>query len=723
MVGALGRWPGAPVTQPATVTRLPGSGDRVPVPRGRSASGRVRSGEGQSPSLSRRRLLLRLLLLAALLLPAGAILLDRMFPPDLSRLRAAGVEVVDRDGRSLAVLPAPGGVWRLRTGVAAVPPVLLELLVAAEDRRFRDHWGVDPLALARAVGQWVRAGRVVSGGSTLTMQAARLLEPRPRTLRSKLIEMFRAFQLEARFGKDEILGIWLTLAPQGGNLEGVRAGALAWFGRPAAQLDAAESALLIALARRPAALRPDRHPEAARAARDNVLARRGGPAAGLSAEDRALAQAAPMPARRLAMPRLAPHLAREVARGASGAVAVTLEAGLQRATERLAADVLATLPDRTALAIVVADVATREVRALVGGEWGSEARAGALDLSRAVRSPGSALKPFLYAMAFERGIVTPGTLIADLPRHFGAYAPENIDRGFVGRVTTADALRMSLNLPAVALLDQVGALRFASGLKQAGAAPRLPRGAEASLPLVLGGAGTTLREMVALYATLADGGRTRPLRVIPSHAAEPEQAVDRRAADTVAAILVQRFPDGGPRGVAWKTGTSWGGRDAWALGFDAQHVVGVWIGRPDGTAMPGATGRRLALPVLARVFGLLPEAPREGIRVIAEAPRELAPADPLRLTFPRPGAVLADGAAPVTLRAAGGLRPLVFLVDGAPVPHEAARREAAWEPPGPGFYRVTVLDATGASASASVRVRGPDTRAAAGATLILQPLR
>lgn len=662
----------------------------------------------------------RLLVLAALALAPGAVLLDRVFPPDLSRLQATGTEVMDRDGRGLAVLPAAGGVWRLRTGVADVPLVLLDLLVAAEDRRFRDHWGVDPVALARAAGQWVRAGRVVSGGSTLTMQAARLLEPRPRTLRSKLIEMFRAFQLEARFDKNEILGIWLTLAPQGGNLEGIRAGALAWFGRPAARLDAAEAALLIALARRPAALRPDRHPDAARAARDAVLARRGGPAAGMPAEDRALAQAAPMPARRLAMPGLAPHVAREVARGASGTVAVTLEAGLQRATERLAADVLATLPDRTALSIVVADVATREVRALVGGDWGAEARAGALDLTRAVRSPGSAFKPFLYAMAFERGIVRPGTLVADLPRHFGAYAPENIDRGFVGRVTAADALRLSLNLPAVALLEQVGPLRFASGLKQAGAAPRLPRGADASLPLALGGAGTTLREMVALYATLADGGRARPLLVAPGPAPAAVQAVDRRAADAVAAILVQRFPDGGPDGVAWKTGTSWGGRDAWALGFDARHVVGVWIGRPDGTAMPGATGRRLALPVLAQVFGLLPEAPRPGIRVLAEASRQAAPADPLRLVFPPPGAALADGAGPVTLRAAGGLRPLAFLVDGAPVPHEAARREAAWEPPGPGFYRVTVLDAAGASASAAVRVRGRD---AADATIILQPLR
>ena len=658
-------------------------------------------------------------LVALIALIAGAIALDRVFPPDLTRLHATGAEIQDREGRTLTVLPAPGGVWRLRTTVADVPAPLTDLLIAAEDRRFRLHPGVDPVALARASFQWIRAGRVVSGGSTLTMQAARLLEPRPRNLRSKLIEIFRAVQLEARFSKDEILGIWLTLAPQGGNIEGLRAGSLAWFGRPPTRLDAAESALLIALARRPASLRPDRHPQAARTARDAVLARRGGPASGMSAADRALALAAEMPDRRRPMPNLAPHLSRQMAQPAA-TVTLTIDGALQRATERLAWDVLPTLPDRTAIAIVIADIATREVHAMVGGAWGEESRAGMLDLTRAVRSPGSALKPFLYAMAFERGIATPSTIVADLPRRFGEYAPENFSRDFAGRVTAADALRMSLNLPAVALLDQVGALRFASALKLAGAAPRLPAGADASLPLALGGAGTTLREMVALYATIADGGQSRPLRVTPGAVEEPQQAVERRAAEAVAGILVQNFPGGGRTGVAWKTGTSWGGRDVWALGFDARHVAGVWIGRPDGTAMPGATGRQGALPVLSRVFALLPEAPRARLRVVADAPRQQAPADRLRLLFPPPGAALTEGAGPVTLRAAGGRRPLAFLVDGAPIAHEAARREVAWTPPGPGFYRVTVLDAEGAAASAQVRVRAAE--AAAPNTIVLTPI-
>ena len=598
-------------------------------------------------------------LLGGVLLAAALWGLDRALPPDLRRVEAVGTEVLDRQGRLVALLPAPGGVWRLRTGVDDVSRPFLDLLVATEDRRFWSHPGVDPLAMARAAGQWVRAGHVVSGGSTLAMQAARLLEPRPRTLRSKAIEAARALQLEWRYGKRGVLGIWLTLAPYGGNLEGVRAGARAWFGASAGALDPAQAALLVALPRRPEGLRPDRHAGRAERLRDRVLAE----AAGV-----------PVPTARQAFPR---HAAQAVAGLGTGVVRTTLDLPLQVGVERLVADRLGVMPERVSVAVLVADAATREIRAVVSGRWGDEARAGAMDLSRAVRSPGSALKPFLYAMAFEQGVARPESPLLDLPRRFGGYAPENYLRGHAGRVSAADALRRSLNLPAVALLDQVGPLRFAEALRAAGAKPRLPGGTDPSLPLALGGAGLTLREMGGLYAGLAHANGAGPLVMLGAARAGAPQTEAQRL---VAEILTQPFPDGGVAGVGWKTGTSWGGRDAWAMGFDARHVVGVWVGRPDGTAMPGATGRGVALPMLARVFGLLPGAPRAAPRAVRMVGGGAESS--LRLLFPPPDAVLsADG--PVTLRAMGGRRPLTFLVDGAPL-GGVGQRESGWVPGGLG---------------------------------------
>ncbi len=652
----------------------------------------------------------RLLLGAAgalVLAAAGLVALDRLCPPDLSRLQTVGKEVVDREGRVIAFMPAKGGFWRLPASAELVPPFFTKLLVAVEDHRFYRHIGVDPLAVARAAWQWARAGRVVSGGSTLTMQVARLLQPRPRTLRTKIIEAFRAVQLEERFSKREILGMWLTLAPFGGNLEGVRAASYAWFGHASAGLTLPEAALLVALPRRPEALRPDRHPQAAAAARAKVLAK----AARIGLLDPGEAETSPLPHARLPLPRAAPQLVARIARAAkTQTVATTLDQPLQLALERMASSQLRAMPARTSLALIVVDAPTRRIRALVGGPpWAVRDRVqrGAwLDLTRAVRSPGSALKPFIYAMAFADGYARPETQLADLPEHFGSYAPEDFSQTFSGRVTAADALRRSLNLPAVNLLRRVGPLRFLAALRQAGGDLRLPFGASASLPLALGGAGITLREMVALYAALATGGGTAPLTLEPGAMPAVQPFLEPQAARSVADILTRPLPDGGPGGIAWKTGTSWGGRDAWALGFDARHVVGVWVGRPDGTAMPGGTGGTLALPLLARVFAMLPRAPRPTPPPIKPPPRpvERVNADGLRLLFPPPGAVLQlEGSVPI--RAMGGHRPLSFMVDGAPIASDRIRRNANWRPPSPGFYRLTVIDADGQTANAQVRVR------------------
>ncbi len=624
---------------------------------------------------------LRVLIASAVVAAAGVVTLDRAHPPNLTRMQTTGTEVQDRTGRLLALTPAPGGVWRFPATRASVSRPFLDLLIHTEDRRFWSHPGVDPVALVRAAGQWARAGRVVSGGSTLSMQAARLLEPRPRTLRSKLIEVARAIQLEHHYGKDGVLAIWLTLAPFGGNLEGVRAGAQAWFGTGTATLSPAEAALLVALPRRPEGLRPDRHPGRAEALRDRILPEAAGE---------------PIPDQRLPFPR---HAATAWPRRMPPVLRTTLDLPLQVGLERQVGRWLDVAPDRVSIAVVIVDASSREVRALVSGRPSDESRGSSIDLTRAVRSPGSALKPFLYALAFQDGVARPDTPLSDLPRSFGAYAPENYGRTHAGSVTAADALRRSLNVPAVGLLDQVGPLRFAAVLRAAGANPRMPGGAAPSLPLALGGAGLTLREMTGLYAGLAAPGREGGVSLVPVPGAV--QAVPTTGL-LVADILTRPFPTGGPAGVAWKTGTSWGGRDAWAFGFDRRYVVGVWVGRPDGTPIPGATGLSQALPRLAQVFDMLPAAPRPAPPPAAARPS--APADAgLRLLFPPPGAVLAADR-PVTLRAMGGRRPMTFLVDGTPLPAVPAQRTAAWIPAGPGFYAVTVLDADGLAARAEVRV-------------------
>ena len=625
---------------------------------------------------------LRIAVALILALAGGMLALDRALPPELGRLQTTATELLDRQGRLLALRPAPGGVWRLRTRVEDVDPAFIDRLIATEDRQFWRHPGVNPLALARAAAQDLRAVRIVSGGSTLTMQVARLLTPRPRTVRSKLIEIARALQLEAHYSKRDILGMWLTLAPYGGNLEGVRAGALAWFGTPARQLDAAQSALLVAIPRRPEAFRPDRHPLRAASVRDRILQADGGP----------------VPERRQPMPR---HALLALDPTPTPRATTTLDLALQTALESIASTAARDLPEHAAVALLVADLRTREIRALVSS-------GGSLDLTRAIRSPGSALKPFIYAMAFEAGQAGPQTRLDDLPRRFGAYAPEDFDRSFAGPVTMAEALRRSLNLPAVALLAELGPAQFLARVQSSGIAlhmpPRAIGVADPSLPLALGGVGTTVRDVASLYAALASDGRVVPLQLMAGPPPAAHRLISPRGAGVIADILTQPFPDGGPAGIAWKTGTSWGGRDAWAAGFDEQHVAIAWVGRPDGTPLPGATGRALALPLLARLFTLLPEAPRPPP---PELPHTTAVAqsrsDALRLLFPPPNASL-RGEGSITLRAMGGRRPLVFLVDGARLPTDPARREAAWLPPGAGFYRLTILDADGQSAHSEIRV-------------------
>jgi penicillin-binding protein 1C len=646
--------------------------------------------------------------------------------------------VLDREGRLLRPYAIPEGRWRLPATVENVDPRYLDLLLAYEDKRFRAHPGVDPLALARAAYQWAVNGRIISGGSTLTMQVARLLEPRgERTFHVKLREIVRAVELEHALSKEQILALYLSLAPFGGNLEGIRAASLAYFGKEPRRLTLGEAALLVALPQSPEARRPDRSFDAARRARDRVLERVA--AAGLlPADEIQQAQAEPVPVGRRAMPMLAPHAADQALAAAPERKIhrLTIDAALQRNLEDLARERARVLGPDISMAIVAVDQASGEILARVASaDYFDERRAGQVDMSQALRSPGSALKPFIYGLGFEDGLIHPETLIEDRPVRYGTYAPENFDLTFQGTVTVRRALQLSLNVPAVAVLDKVGASRLSARLVQAGASLVLPKGEAPGLAMGLGGLGITVSDLTMLYAGLARLGTTVPL--VERADARAQISVPQRLVDPVAAWYVGNVligtppPENAAHGrIAYKTGTSYGYRDAWAVGFDGKQTIGVWVGRPDGAPVPGLVGRVVAAPILFDAFARtgkpsapLPHAPRG---VVMAANGKLPPplrrfrpgvlqgeesAATLRILFPPNGARIelagANGAKPdaVPLKIAGGVGPLTVLVNGVPFATDSGKRTLFFEPDGPGFLRLTVTDAKGAADSVMLRVQ------------------
>jgi penicillin-binding protein 1C len=669
----------------------------------------------------------------ALALAAGYLALP---PPALDRARLLSALVVARDGSILRGFLSADGKWRLPVEPEAVDPLYRRMLIAAEDRHFALHPGVDPAAAVRAAAQFAWRGHVVSGASTLTMQAVRLLERRPRTLAAKLAEMGEALALDRRLGKDGVLALYLTLAPFGGNLEGVRAASLAYFGKEPRLLSPAEAALLVAIPRAPERLRPDRHPEAARRARDAVLRRMAG--LGLVApESLAEAIAEPVPARRLAMPFHAPHLAHDLvaADPFTARIATTIDPLLQRQVEALLKREAAALDPQATLAALVIDNRRRAVVAYVGNaDFAAAARHGTLDMARGLRSPGSALKPFIYAMAFDRLILHPETLVEDRPSRFGDYAPTDFDGNFLGTVSAREALQYSLNVPAVAVLDRLGAGRFAAALAAAGIGLKLPAsGAEPGLAIALGGAGITLADLATLYTALSHDGRVAPLRYREDQPPGRETALfGPAAAWYVNDILANAPPPPGVppaefrrgRRLAYKTGTSYGFRDAWAVGYDAEATIAVWAGRPDGTPLPGQSGRVTAAPIVFKIADLLgrparaaPAPPPPGALIVSrqELPPRLRHLDPgplahrgagggPRILYPPDGATVAWSGGDLPLEAAGGRGPLRWLVDGRPLPPAPPRKPLYWQPEGIGFARLTVIDADGRSARATVRL-------------------
>lgn len=663
-----------------------------------------------------------------LLAVAGAYLI--LPAPSLERSQKLSALVLARDGSVLRGFLSADSKWRLPVKAETVDPLYRRMLIATEDRRFASHSGVDLLAAARAAVQLATEHRIISGASTLTMQTVRLLEKRPRSFAAKLFEMAEALGLERRLGKEEIVGIYLSLAPFGGNLEGVRAASLAYLGKEPTRLSPAEAALLVAIPRSPERLRPDQHPEAARRARDAVLARMAEQGV-ISHTTLAEARQEAVPIHRAApLPFHAPHLARIMRNADPGREVhrTTLDAGLQRRVEALLRREAAALDPQATLAALVVDNRRHTILTYVGNaDFASTERRGTLDMAHAVRSPGSSLKPFIYALAFDRLLIHPETVLDDSPRHFGDYAPSDFDGRFQGEVSAADALRYSLNVPAVAVLDRLGPSRFTAALASAGIRLRMPGSAdEPGLAIALGGVGVSLVDLATLYTGLAQGGEVARLRYGDDDQAPRGAPLFGATAAWCVTDILENAP--APPGMlpgevrrgrrlAVKTGTSYGFRDAWAIGYDSEITIAVWVGRPDGTPMPGHSGRVTAAPVLFKIADLLgpaalPPSTPPGIVTRRDLPhgmRRLGPgplqtASGPKILYPPDGATVAWDGGELPLEAAGGQGPLRWLVDGRPLPPTAPRRDPSWQPAGLGFVQLSVIDTAGRSGSATIRV-------------------
>ncbi len=540
------------------------------------------------------------------------LVLDRAYPPPPLDPAYARV-VLDMKGRPLRAFADTSGVWRYPVTLEQVSPRYIEALLGYEDRHFWRHPGVNPVAMVRGVWQWLRYGRAVSGGSTLTMQVARLIEPYHRSVPGKLRQMARALQLEWHYDKRTLLTVYLNRAPFGGNLEGVQAASFAYLGKSAAKLTHAEAALLAVLPQAPSRYRPDRHPDRARAARDKVMQRLVKQGAWPDAVWRE-GRIEPVLARGHFTPMEAPLFARLAADSQPGAlVHTTIDGDLQRWLEARVATYIRRFPEQTSAALLLVDNQTMAVRAYVGSaEYGNLRRHGYLDMVQAIRSPGSTLKPFIYGLALDAGLVHSASLLSDAPRLGSDYRPANFTGAFQGPVTLTRALQQSLNVPAVQVLEALGPDTLVNRLDNAGV--RLALSDKPNPAIALGAAGVRLEQLVALYSSLTRQGQV----AMPVWLAG-QQAVSRPLLSPGAAWITWQILSSQGRAdqpfaseatgrvnrLAWKTGTSYGYRDSWALGVSGRWTLGVWLGRPDGTPLPGFYGQSAAVPLLLSVYSRL----------------------------------------------------------------------------------------------------------------------
>ena len=527
--------------------------------------------------------------------------------------------VLDRDGALLNAYLSPDEKWRMRSPLEEVPEELVKALLAKEDRWFYYHPGVNPVAIVRAAWSNVTSGKRVSGASTITMQVARMLEPKARSWGGKLWEAFRALQLEWHYSKREILEMYLSNLPFGGNIEGVKAASFLYLNRPPDRLSLSQCILLTVIPNRPNSLRPDLHPQAAIAAR-NAWIDRFAEMETFSKPDLAVASGEAIPQKRFGIHARAPQFCELVRQRYAGErLPTTLDLGLQMATQRLLRNHVARVRAQGIHngAVLVLDNASQEVRAYcASADFADKAAQGEVNAITALRSPGSTLKPLLYASAFDQGLLSPKRVVKDLPTKFAGYTPVNYNRQFQGQVTVEDALRHSLNLPAVRCLQRLGLHDFVAQLVASGFQGVARQAKDLGLSVALGGCGATLEELVRLYSAYAHGGLQMPLRYLKGR---PGNGPRVRICSPEAAFLLADILSGLERPdlpgdlvdrtklpkIAWKTGTSFGRRDAWAIGFNPRYTIGVWMGNMDGSSVPVMSGGRTAVPLLVDLFNAI----------------------------------------------------------------------------------------------------------------------
>lgn len=555
--------------------------------------------------------------ISLIFLVGAAGVLDRVY--SVAEIPAVSTVVLSEDGTPLRAFPGADHQWRYPVTLNQVSAKYLALLLAYEDRWFYQHPGVNPLALLRAFWQNLRSDRVLSGGSTLTMQVARLLYPHSRSYAGKFSQMLRALQLEWHYSKAEILNIYLNIAPFGGTLSGVQAASYYYFDKPAVQLSDAEAALLAVLPQRPSAYRPDRHPERAKQARDKVLLRM--QILDLWPEQRVKdAQQEPLVTFAQGVPKVAPLLARRLYNRCPGCSAInsTLDYDLQIQLEVLVRQYTESLSEDHSVAVMVMRNSDGAVKSYIGSaDFWSRQRSGHVDIIQAIRSPGSTLKPFLYGFALDDGLIHSHSLLIDAPRYKSRYRPQNFSGFFNGPVTAISALQRSLNVPAVQLIEHLGADRFVTRLQHAGLKTFGPGSTQPNTSVILGGIGVQLESLLGLYSALArDGQAISPRMTLDSPKTE-RYLMSPGAAWIIQTMLAQhpyrRIGQKIQQGwdLAWKTGTSYGFREAWAMGVSPDWSIGVWVGRPDGSASPGRYGRVTAAPLLFRVHAALPRSTTE----------------------------------------------------------------------------------------------------------------